>query len=445
MSIATQLLPIREIVTPASADAAAEAVRAARASQSAVYPLGGGTGFGFGAMPTREGLGLSLSGLARVIDHPHRDLTITVEAGMTVAALARQLAEHGQRLPVDIPQADRATIGGAVACGASGPRRYTWGTLRDYVIGLSAVDGCGNLFAAGGRVVKNAAGYDLCRLLTGSLGTLAVLTQVTLMVKPGAETTAFVVGEVPDFAKAEELLAATSRSRTLPAAVELLFGPAWQDDEALGPRDAPAASTIAVGFEGTRAEVAWQVEKLLKEWGETRVARARALDADQAAGLWSRLTEFPAASQKADGEFVEADRLDLPPRGPEAASHEACRSPSVVIRASVLPDDVAELCHRLREADPDVSLLAHAGSGVVVARLAAAPSEARAVVVDRVRPAAASLGGHAVVVDAPPEAALDRPAVWGPAPSGLAGMQAIKSRFDPDGILNPGRFVYEDA
>ena len=114
--------------------------------------------------------------LNRVIDYPARDMTITVQAGITIAELQTLLAAENQRLPVDVPHADRATLGGALAVNVSGPRRYGFGTLRDYVIGISTVNDEGQEVKAGGRVVKNVAGYDLCKLHIGALGTLGIIT-----------------------------------------------------------------------------------------------------------------------------------------------------------------------------------------------------------------------------------------------------------------------------
>ena len=142
-----------EIVEPDQPEGVADLVREAAHAQTPVYPLGGRTGEPW-RTPRRGGRGLSLARLNRLVDYPARDLTVTVEAGMTVAELQRQLAAYGQRLPVDIPQPERATLGGAVAANSSGPRRYGFGTLRDYLLGLRAVDGRGCEFAGGGRVVK---------------------------------------------------------------------------------------------------------------------------------------------------------------------------------------------------------------------------------------------------------------------------------------------------
>src|SRR5205807_9828714 len=130
---------------------------------------------------------LDLRALNQVIDYPARDMTITVQAGITVAKLQEILAAENQQLPVDVPLPEQATLGGAIAVNASGPRRYGYGTLRDYVIGISFVNDEGQEVKAGGRVVKNVAGYDLCKLHIGALGTLGIITQVTLKLKPVPE------------------------------------------------------------------------------------------------------------------------------------------------------------------------------------------------------------------------------------------------------------------
>ncbi len=124
-----------------------------------------------------------------MIDYPARDMTVTVQAGITLAALQKLLATEKQRLPVDVPRADRATLGGVLAANVSGPRRFGFGTLRDYVIGITTINDEGQETKAGGRVVKNVAGYDLCKLHIGALGTLGIISQVTLKVRPMPEAT----------------------------------------------------------------------------------------------------------------------------------------------------------------------------------------------------------------------------------------------------------------
>lgn len=154
MTAVADSLPLTETLTPTDPAALAAVVAHAYASGTPVYPIGGGTSLDFGLSASQAGIGLSLAGLNRVIDYPARDMTITVEAGITMAQLAARLATERQWLPVDVPRPASATLGGVIATAFSGPRRYGYGTMRDYVIGISAIDGRGTPFKAGGRELK---------------------------------------------------------------------------------------------------------------------------------------------------------------------------------------------------------------------------------------------------------------------------------------------------
>jgi glycolate oxidase FAD binding subunit len=445
-------LPLVEVAQPGDPAAVAELVQRAHRDGAPLYPIGGGTNLGYGVRPTEPGLGLSLAGLNRVVDYPARDLTITVEAGVTIAALAKRLAGEGQRLSVDVPHPEQATVGGIVAASPIGPRHYRWGTIRDYVIGLSAVDGLGTCFSAGGRVVKNAAGYDLCRLLTGSLGTLGVITQVTLMVKPLPETSALLACDVSGFDAAENLLAGLVHTKVQPSAIELVAGSAWKDDSLLGPLSDSRSVRLVVGLEGTPAEVEWMLHQLQEEWrraGAVATVTLRGLRADP---VWDRLAEFPAGTQE-DKAVETVEAVGPASRRSECALSEdgrdarptVRRAARLVVQVHVLPGCVVDAVRSVLEIDPGASVLAHAGGGVIQARLDLKPDEAQAVLSQRLRPALARSGGSLVVLRQPEGAALSREAVWGlPRPTHPV-MQAIKDQFDPKGILNRGRFIFAPA
>ncbi len=405
--------PLTDTLVPASADELAHAVREAHADGTPIYPIGGGTSLDFG-LPAREsGLGLSLRGLKRVIDYPARDMTITVEAGITIDVLAGTLARERQRLPLDLPNAHRATLGGVIATNTSGARRYGCGTVRDYVIGISAVDGRGIAFKGGGRVVKNVAGYDFCKLLTGSLGTLGVITQVTLKVKPIPECSRFVACRVRDWAAADQLLAALVSSRTQPVAVELLAGPAWKDDPALGSFTAGEAAHLVIGLEGTEPEVAWTSATLCDEWRRLGVLGQIVPD-DHTSGLWMRLAQFPV----------------------EGAA-------PLVLKATVRPCKLTEFVARLQKIDANSSLQCHAASGVVVAKLAEFGAGGLSqMLVSQLQPAAAEHAGHVVVLSCATPGELTRQSTWGAVGDSAAVMEAVKRQFDPKNLLNRGRFVY---
>jgi glycolate oxidase FAD binding subunit len=326
---------ITETITPADQAAVAEAVRDAGSKGLAVYPIGGSTEKGdilhLCEAPTpRPGIGLSLTSLNRVIDYPADDLTITVEAGLTITELNNCLATHRQRLSIDMPFADRATVGGAVAANAAGPRQYAYGTMRDCLLGFTAVDGTGMTFSGGGRVVKNAAGYNMCRLMAGSFGTLGVITQVTLLVRPLPETSALIACDLPNFDLAEKLLAGLVHSPVHPVAIELLAGRPRQDNPVLGPVLEGCVGRLYVGLEGSAPDVAWMVDQLRSQWNTAGVATPILVSTPASDQQWRWLAESPLET-----------------------------------RMTVLPSQTVSKITELLADDPTRTIQAHAGNGVI--------------------------------------------------------------------------------
>jgi len=410
----TETLPIKEVLAPATQEEVSALVRGAYEDETPLYPLGGETSLDFGLPAKAVGRGLSLKGLNRIVDYPARDMTVTVEAGVTMGALAEVVAKERQRLPIDVPQSDRATVGGVIATNWNGPRRYGEGAIRDYVIGISAVDGRGLPFKGGGRVVKNVAGYDFCKLLTGSLGTLGVITQATLRLKPIPEQSALVACSVPDAAAAENLLAGLVTSKTNPTAIELLAGPAWRDDPALAELHQTAAESLdlVVGLEGTGAEVEYMVRQLCSEWASMGIAAP--LVVGEAGALWQRLIEFSSEGQ----------------------------SP-LVLKASVKPSGTTALVAAALRLDPNCSIQAHAGNGIVIIKMPTIPAQGLSrALVGNLQPAAAAHHGQVIVLSNPSGAEMTHQSAWGAIDAPLELMTTVKRRFDPKDILNRGRFVY---
>jgi glycolate oxidase FAD binding subunit len=397
------------MLRPATVAELGDIVAAAYADGSAVYPVGGQTQLGLGYPPIKTGSAVDLRRLDHVIDFPARDMTITVHAGITLARLQALLAPENLRLPIDIPEPDRATLGGSIAANVSGPRRYGFGTLRDYVIGISAVNDEGREFKAGGRVVKNVAGYDLCKLLVGSLGTLGIITQVTLKLRPLPEEQALIsLG-----CAAESLDAFLDRlhaTRTRPVSVELLNRPAADAVfRRIGQGAPDAAWTVVVGYEGNANAVHWQVQQLIMEVGDANHLEARV--AFTAQPLWQALS---------DG----CGRVDA----------------AVSFKANVLPSVVAAFC-RSADRDPDrPTLQVHAGSGVVYGLWSQALSHARAAELHSAWRAEASRGQGAVVIERCPPAWKQTLPVWDAVAGGWL-MRKVKEQFDPRRIFNPGRFI----
>ena len=196
-------------------------------------------------------LQLDLSAMNAVVDYPARDMTITVEAGVTVHALTDLLKTEGQQLPVDVADPSM-TVGAFVAADLAGPRQYGYGTLRDYLIGMEAVDGRGRVFHAGGRVVKNVAGYDLCRLIVGSRGLLGILSQVTFKLKPAPEQFLIQQWQFANQTEVTESLDILNDSTARPVVIDLqtMGNSIW---------------SLFVGVEGQANVCDWQIEQLNRE------------------------------------------------------------------------------------------------------------------------------------------------------------------------------------
>jgi glycolate oxidase FAD binding subunit len=401
------------VVRPASTAELCELVRQARADGQALFPLGGRTMLGIGLPPARPGIGVDLTALDRVIDYPARDMTITLQAGITVARLQELLKNERQRLPVDVPAPERATLGGLLATNTSGPRRYGFGTVRDYVIGISTVNGEGQETKGGGRVVKNVAGYDMCKLHIGALGTLGIITQVTLKLRPMTEESALVVCRC-ESADLEAVLAQLHETRTRPICLDVLnsHGAARLPSE-LGQRPLTATSCVLVaGFEENAETVRWQVQQLIKELAAARTQGIAVLANAVAVPLWRFLCEF---------------RLD-----PEAV---------LTFKANLQPHAVAGFCRKVSQFGEPVKLHAHAGNGIVIGHLAGGLTVDRAAtMLKELRNEAGAAQGNVVVLHCPPAWKPTLP-IWGEPRGDVALMKAVRDKLDPHRLFNPGRFL----
>ena len=405
-------VPVRAVCSPAAVTELCEVVRIASAAQCPIYPLGGRTQLGLGLPGRGEGIGLSTAQLDRVIDYPSRDMTITVEAGIRVAKLQEILRAEGQRLPVDVPRAAEATLGGAIATNTSGPRRYGLGTLRDYVIGITVVGADGKETKAGGRVVKNVAGYDLCKLYIGSLGTLGIITQVTLKLRPLPEASAVVWMK---FEQSELVTTALDRlvnSKTRSTAIDLV-NPAGAELIAnlLGQPVPCGPWLLVVGFEANAEAVQGQVEQVQQELKEL-VTWSQPFEGEEAQQIWRALVEFQAAE------------IGL-----------------VTFKANFRSSATVEFLDAAQRQPVSWMVHAHAGNGIVFGH--ALPGANRAAVqssLAMLRALAVSRSGNLVFRRCPTEWKAEL-AIWGEPRGDAWLMQSIKQKLDPMNILNPGRII----
>ena len=403
-------------VFPGSIEEVAAVMALASQVGSPVTPWGGGTAASVGMPASRVGLVMGLSRLGRLLDHEPGDLTATVEAGMTIEAFQTALASRGQWLSLDPADASRATVGGVLATNACGPRRHLYGTARDLLIGVTVVTAEGSVVKGGGKVVKNVAGYDLPKLFIGSYGTLGVIVEATVKLRPLPEQEELVGVRFDRLKDAGAAVRAVAASDLIPNAVELLDSAA-AGGAGLAFGAPPAGGVLVVGFDGVREQVDWQRAELARLTGPLGGRDVRVLDA----AVWARLA--PAA------------RVSFP-------------STAAVMALAVLPSQVAETMERgagiARALGLASAWAAHAGVGVVRGAVASEPvpkdPSALAAVLAEWRDMARAGGGHANLEWAPLAVKSQVP-VWDD--PGAAGriMERIKAQLDPRNTLNPGRFV----
>ena len=406
----------RGVDAPDTPEALAAALAEAAADGVAVVPWGAGVYQGMGYPPTDPFRAVTTACLNRVVEHSPADLTIAVEAGMTLRALQSTLSPHGQRVNLDAPLPGRATIGGILATALSGPRRLGYGLPRDQVIGMRVARPDGTLARSGGRVVKNVTGFDMGRLYTGSLGTLGVIVEVGFRLSPLPAVSATLTMACRDSFQALALAEAIRQSRLQPAALDALSSEALAG--ALGV--AQNEWLLAVEFTGGRATVQRQVEDTL------RLVKAHSVHAEtpsqeQAVAIWEHVRDFGRS---------------------EPAS-------MIILRATVLPSHLPDLVAAVDTAAHMVSaspaLILRAGNGTLYAHWPAesvndvAPETWRHAVA-AVRAASLRQRGSAVVEECPVElkGVVD---LWGPVPEAFMAMERLKEELDPGRVLNPGRYV----
>jgi glycolate oxidase subunit GlcD len=397
------------VVSPASAGEAADVMTLAARERFAVIPAGAASFMDAGNVLSRSNLVLTTRRMTKMIRHEPADLVATAEAGLTLSEFQNHLKEKGQWLPIDPPDKGTANLGGVVATGLSGPQQMGYGALRSFVIGLRAILADGRSIKAGGNVVKNVAGYDLCKLFTGSYGTLGLITEVTFKLRPLPPETRTIVasGPLTSLAKPGRTIARES----FPVAVELLSGSLGKQ---LGVSVEGRECALLIRFAGSPRAVVTETASALKKLREQNI---RCVTHDEDDELWRGVSE--AAT-----------------RGVNDLSWRALIRPgdlgSFVEDVVSLEDDDA--------AQVELQWQAGLGDGRLRA-MARVPVYHREAVraLERLRQRAENLGGSLVIERAPAEI-KDEIDSWGSFGSARDLLKRIKHQLDPENMLSPGRF-----
>jgi glycolate dehydrogenase FAD-binding subunit len=388
---------------PRTAAEVTDALRWALAAGEAFEVVSAGTKRALGR-PVQAPHRLEISGLSGIVSYEPSELVLTVRAGTSLREIEQALTERSQCLAFEPPDysallgAARSggTIGGVVAAGLSGPRRMKAGAARDHVLGMAAVSGRGEAFVAGGKVVKNVTGYDLPKLMTGSYGTLAVLTEITLKVLPAPEDVRTVSVRGLDTRSAVRMM------------IEVLQLPLEVSGACHFPQEQGDESITAFRLEGFTPSVVFRLDDLTRRLGQ--LGSIGALERDESVDFWRRVRDVQRF---------------------EASQHEASTAP-MVWRLSVPPAASADVLERIGRAAPGARAFLDWGGGLIWLQSPAA--EAR-----DIRGALGETGGHATLIRAPAEVRSSTE-VFHPQAEALAALsQRVKHQFDPQRVLNPGR------
>jgi FAD/FMN-containing dehydrogenase len=417
-------LPVA-VVAPAKTGELQELLAIAEAEGLAIVPEGSGQLLHLGNPASRVDLVVSLRRFGAVLSYEPTELVATVQSGVSLSALAERLSREGQFWPLSPPFAEAQSVGGVVAADASGPDRLGWGTARDLVLGAEAVLPGGDIVRSGGTVVKNVAGYDLLKLMVGSLGTLGILTELSLRLRPMPSCRGLAVFFARSWTEVEDVSAALLTSPLGPTSLDALNRTAAQQAtpilEVQGiPLTLDTVAVVAAGFDGTEAEV------------EHQLAASSELAAGPPDGV---------AVIRGGGASAVRQRLrDLP-----------LLPATIGLRITVPSSGVAGAAESLEavavERGWQPTIQAHMGSGTVHIAVSlggdVSPQPGELTEACReLRALARAAGGYCVIDVAPPEVKLALDA-WA-----IDGMQAelmrrIKRAFDRRGILSPGRLVRE--
>jgi len=384
------------LLEPATEQQLAATLRLANEANLAVIPRGGGTKQAWGNPPIRADVILSTKRLDKILEHVWSDMTVSVEAGCTVATLQQALAQHGQRLAIDLLWPSTATIGGILSTNDAGALRLRFGPLRDLVIGATIALPDGTLASSGGKVVKNVAGYDLQKLITGAYGTLGVITRAVFRLHPLPKETRTISCLARDTAEAQRLLLAIQDSKLAHSALQVRF-------------IANSSPQLDVLFEATRAGLDAQTEKL-----KSLVTPVPTSESDPP--VW-----------KARQELFTAARDDS----------NSC----ALAKLSFLPTEFAATMQHVARAATANQLSVNAVAqafGIAIVLLRGPLANLRAALA-AIRAEREHNAGSVVVLHRPE--AMPQLDAWGTPGDSVPIMRAIKQQLDPKSTLNPGRFL----
>jgi glycolate oxidase FAD binding subunit len=400
------------IVYPRTEDEISNVLSFANHHGKKISVIGGGSKRGYGGQIEAVDLLLSLEEYKGIVEHAVGDMTVTVKSGTPFHELQEYLSHHNQKVSLDPPFTDRATIGGVVAANESGPKRLGYGSARDAVIGLRVVYADGKVIRTGGKVVKNVAGYDMNKLFIGSMGTLGVITEITLKLRPVPKYESLILLSFQEgnFEEIRKFAVTLLDSTIEPTSLELI-------NPSLSRRLTDKHYyTLAIGFEDVESSVRYQ-EEFVKNIKPDKTTLT-ILDQQEAKEFWSRFSHIAPTTSE----------------GEEVASS---------LKIGVINLDVI---HVIRESQilqnvNDVTIESHGGLGHGLCQVhVRGTGEAVIEVINQLRTYATNRGGYLIIKHLP-YTLRQKISVWGNKPAHFFLLEGIKAKHDPNNVLNYKRFV----
>ena len=405
-------------VRPTSGQAISDVMAVASEYELSAVPVGGMTRTSLGNPLRSYDLAVDMTTLDQVVSHNPADLTATVQAGIPVSQFQQVLAEHGQFLAIDPPLPDRATIGGTLAVGWCGPMTWQYWSPRDVVIGMKVVQADGTITKSGGQVVKNVSGYDMARMHIGALGTLGVIAEVSFKLTPLPALQSTVMAEFESDQNCLDAALDVFQSNLVPLAITTLHGEAAQR---LMHGDATESGALAIRIGGRAKAVQRQIDDVMALCKHHNSSNIEVIDDSAAASVWRAIADF--------GWDTHAPRI-------------------VGIRASVLPSDIRKTLNAIfdtsgsRQLKPSVTTQTAQGTLQINwydRDQESSTEQVQATIAHTLR--AVHGGGGTAVVEQAPLAIKATMDVWGDTGSAIEMMRNLKQQYDPERLLNPGRFV----
>ena len=429
------------VVFPSNTQEVAEVMKFACAEKLAVVPRGSGTKMGMGLPPARLDLVLCTARMNHMKDVDSANLTITAEAGVRFRDIQARLATEEDRcylplsdlgveeddmicsershsgtfLPLDPPLCEKATLGGIIAADTTGPRRLLYGLPRDRVLGVRFVTPEGEIVGAGGKTVKNVSGYDISKLMVGSMGSLGVICDITCRLLPLPEKMETLFVRFTDLDRAMDLADRISRTKLIPAALEIMNGAAFQAAAAHGPNVEQEDFVLAMALESFHEAVERMKRETLAMADDMKALSTGLANEDEHRRFWLGVSEL---GRQRNGQKLVTVKVHVP-----------------LSRWKI----ITALAAKTLKGTP-YRMLSHAGSGVCLLHMEPADSKAASSVLEILFRACLQAEGNLTVLHAPAAWKKDLP-VWGEPGSHMKVMENIKRELDPSGIMSPGRFA----